>query len=194
MRLSLALVPLAVLLSLPLLAQDPPGEQDGADEPQPGLASLHEQQRERVQKEIEGTWLLMEYRPANALFHPENIRGVAMFRDSYLSINIAAQTFDPEFLGDGRQLYIQGGAHRYRINEFGELQTAAIVAYQNLADEEEVVTEPAGYPREYQVDLSDDGGELTLISPGGGSLRFSRMEPTEFPVESLDALNAARGR
>jgi hypothetical protein len=191
MRPYLALAPLALLLALPPARQDPPAQDET---PKPGLTTFLERERVRIEKEIEGTWLLMTYQPPTALFNPENIRGVAMFRDGYLSVNIMAQTFVPEFLGDGVQLFVQGGAHRYRISEFAELQTAAIVAFQNLADEDELVVEPSDLPREYKVAIDPDGGTLSLTSSYGSRLTWSRLKPTAFPSESLDALNAVRGR
>jgi hypothetical protein len=197
MRPTHVLVPLALLLALPLLPQEPaPGGDPAPEEeaPRSGFDAFFADERARIEKEIEGTWVLQEFQPADFLFDAENIRGVAMFRDGYLSLNIMAQTFVPEFLGDGGQLWVQGGAHRYRISEFLELQTAVVFAFQNLSDDEELVVEASGTPREYRVDIDAEGATLTMTNTDGARLVWSRMAPTEFPVGSLDALEQLRGR
>jgi hypothetical protein len=187
---ALLLVPFA-LAGLALARQDPPAE---APPRSPGLQGLGTDERARVEEALEGAWLLLRYDPPDALFDPTNVQGVALFHDGYLSLNVMAQTFQREFLGDGRQLFVQGGAHRFRIDEFLRLQTAAVMSFHNFDDEDLIQLEPSGSPREYDVKLDEGGKSMTLTKSDGTVLTWSKLGSSEFPPDSIEALNRVRGK
>lgn len=203
MRITFALAPAALLVALPFLPQDPvPEDGTGGDDeieitddaPTAGASGFFDSERERIEELIDGTWILQAYQPQEFLFDSENIQGLAIFRDGYMSVNMIAQTFVPEFLGDGGQLYVQGGTHRYRISEFLELQTATMIGFSNFQDVEDVALEPSGFPREYRIDIDEAGVELRMTGQDETVLIWSRLTETEFPAGSLEALDMFRGK
>jgi hypothetical protein len=189
-----AALALASFAGLALTRVQDPVETPPAAQQKPGIASFTEDKRARIEQALEGVWMLVRYDPADLLFDARNMQGVAMFHEGYLSLNVMAQTFQREFLGDGVQLYIQGGAHRYRVNEFLRLQTAAIIAFHNFDDDEDIEVEASGSPREYEIELDEEGKTLTLTKSDGAVLTWSKLGETEFPAESADALDRVRGR
>lgn len=199
MRPVLALTPLVLLLALPAVLQEPEGEGPGDEEAAPEdedantFTSLFERERERLEEAVQGTWMLQQYNPAEAVFDPENVRGVAIFREGFLSVTIMAQTFRPEFLGDGGQLWVQGGSYRYRISEFLELQTATIVGFDNYEDVDEMEVELEGAAREYRLDVEADGATLRMTAENGAELIWSRLTESALPEETIDVLDATRG-
>jgi hypothetical protein len=200
MRRSLLFLSLPAALALPLLAglaltrtQDP-AETPPAKPTAPGLAAFSAAERERIEKGLDGVWLLVRYDPPNALFDARNVQGVAMFHEGYLSLNVMAQTFQKEFLGPGIQLFVQGGAHRYQVSEFLRLQTAAIMSFHNFDDDETLEVEASGSPREYEIKLDEAGTGLALTKSDGAVLSWIKLGETEFPADSLEALDRVRGR
>ncbi len=189
---ALLLVPFG-LAGLALARQEPPAEASPRPT-SPGLQGLGTSERTRVEEALEGAWLLLRYDPPDALFDPTNVQGVALFHDGYLSLNVMAQTFQREFLGDGRQLFVQGGAHRFRIDEFLRLQTAAVMSFHNFDDEDLIQLEPSGSPREYDLKLDEGGGSMTMTKSDGSVLTWSKLGTSEFPPDSIEALNRVRGK
>jgi hypothetical protein len=200
MRISLLLLSLPAALvpvsfaGLALARPQDPVETPPAAQEKPSLAAFKAEKRERIEKGLEGVWMLLTYDPPNTMFDAHDVQGVAMFHEGYLSLNVMAQTFQREFLGDGVQLFIQGGAHRYRVDEFLRLQTAAIMSFHNFDDDEEIEVETSGSPREYEVELDEDGKTLTLTKSDGAVLKWTKLGETEFPADSADALDRVRGR
>lgn len=186
---------LSGLLAFPAGAaffQDP---DDGEDEtpPREGTFARHRyDELQRLPKEIEGAWLLMRYQPPLGVFDQNNIQGFAIFHGGYLSLTIQAQTFNAEYFGLGHQAYVQGSAHRYRFNDQLELQTAAIMGFHNLNEDEAIEFEVPTAAREYVVALSDE--ELLLTHRDGALLVFQRLGETEFPEQAADYLDTVRGR
>lgn len=183
---ALALVPLASFARG--RAQDPVTPPDvkrdakqEAKPKTPGLGGYLEDERARIVKALDGVWLLMSFDPPHDLFNSRNVQGMLMIRDGYLSLNIMAQQFGQELFGDDRQLFVQGGAHRYRIDAFGRLQTSAIMSYHNFEDEDRFVVEPSGAGREYTVALDEAGDTLKLTKSDGSVLTWMRLRQTEYP-------------
>ena len=192
-----------VLLVLPLggvFFQDPvpeEGDEEGQEEtlePAGSFANFYATERERLEAEIEGVWTLQFYEAPNAVFQQKNVQGMAVFLDGYLSLSITMQTYNEEFLGDGGQFYVQAGSHRYQFSEFLELQTASMMAYHNFDDESSITFEAAGVPREYAIDMDEEGLSFKMTRADGTALTWSRLNKTEFPEESVDYLNNARGK
>ncbi len=186
---------LSGLLALPAGAalfqdpEDPPVE----EAPTEGtLARQRYDQRQQIEKDLEGAWLLTYYQPAVGVFDQNNVQGFAIFYGGYLSLTLQAQTFEAEFLGPGHQAYVQGSAHRYRISDQLELQTAAIMGFHNLNEDEEIMFEVPTGAREYRVSV--DGEKLELTRVDGARFLFSRLGETEFPTEAADFLDTTRGR
>ena len=184
LALAAALIPAARLVQED--AQD-------AEDPPPVLG-LHQGERERLEQAIEGTWLLQRFDPADVVVNPANVQGMAIFREGFLSLNVMAQSFAPEFLGDGLQLFVQGGGHRYRINEYLELQTAAVLGFQNFDHEDLMTVETAGTPREYRLEIDQDGATMRMTRPDGTMLTWSRLTESAFPTASSDYLDRTRGK
>jgi hypothetical protein len=150
----------------------------------PGIGGFLDDERERVIQSLEGVWLLMRFDPPHDLFDSRNVQGVLMIRDGYLSLNLMAQQFGQELFGDGVQLFVQGGAHRYRIDEFGRLQTSAIMSFHNFDAEDSFTVEASGASREYVVALDETGDTLKLTKSDGSVLTWIRLKQTEYPEET----------
>jgi hypothetical protein len=189
-----ATLALASLAGLALTRPQDPVETPPAPAVKPGLGAVAAEKRARIEQGLEGAWLLVRYDPADALFDARNVQGVAIFQEGYLSLNIMAQTFQSEFFGDGFQLFIQGGAHRYRVDDFLRLQTAAIFSFHNFDDDEDLETEASGSPREYEIELDETGRTLSLTKSDGAVLLWNKLAETPFPSESSDALDRVRGK
>ena len=182
-----ALAGLAGSLFLPAFAQDPDDDLD----PSTTLFGVQQEDKARLEEEIVGAWLLTGFDSPSELVDQEDIRGFAVFHDGFLSLTIQARTFNPEFLGDGVQYWVQGGGHRYRISDFGTLQTASILGFHNVNDDGVLVFEPASFPREYTITIAD--GALTLERSDGALLSFNRLQKSTFPNEAIDYLNLTSG-
>jgi len=183
---ALALIPLASL------ARGRPQDPDKPRQKAPGLTSLVDEKRERLEKELDGVWMLVSFDPGEGFFDSRNVQGVLMISDGYLSLNVMAEQLARELFGPEVMLFLQGGAYRYRIDEFARMQTASIMSYHNFEDFREFVVEPSGTPREFMVDLDESGEMLKLIKPDRSILSFVKLGETQFPEDALNTLNRAR--
>ncbi|MCZ6596528.1 MAG: hypothetical protein O7B99_02710 [Planctomycetota bacterium] len=182
-----ALAGLAGSLFLPALAQDPTDDLDEL----PLLYGMRQADKARLEQEIVGAWLLTGFDSPREVIDQRDIQAFAVFHDGFLSLTIQARTFNPEFLGDDVQFWVQAGGHRYRISDFATLQTAAILGFHNANDRGELVFEPPSFPREYAITITD--GAMTLERSDGTRFSFNRLKKSTFPNKAIDLLNLMNG-
>ncbi|MEM7307093.1 MAG: hypothetical protein AAF682_10510 [Planctomycetota bacterium] len=190
------------LLALPLGAlylqeegDDPfgGGEQEDVKPATGTLARTFADERERLTEEIEGVWMVSSYEPAGRIIDQSNFQGFAMFQDGYLTLISQARSFGAELLGDGLSLFVQGGAYRYRVDDFLSLQTAAIMGFSNFANEDQMQFEEPGFPGEYRVEINESSTTLALIKQDSTVIRMVRLTQTEFPDQAAQYLDLTRG-
>lgn len=198
-RILLALLALAAVLALPLAGigqdggdpdQDPDVVTEDEDGPAPlGVTAVRLPERQRLTKEIEGSWLLVNFQSGTEPVDPNSVSGFAQFQNGYSTMLFEAveDNVQPPYVGG---VHVQGGAHRYKISDFLTLQLATIMGFDSFNKDSEVVLESTSFPREYQIKLQGD--MLTLSRMDGTTFWFSRMAETEFPLEALDALEQAK--
>lgn len=182
-----ALTLLACLLfPVPIPRQEPPArKQDPL-----GLA-LPEKEGERLAREVQGSWLLFEYRgPAEAPMDDE-AAGFATFQDGFLNWFLAIETYESRLFRSREAVLLQTGAYRYRFDEGGSLQVASVLAYHNMGEGGDVERESAGRVDEYTVHLSD--GVLELRNSEGVQIAFRKVEAGTFPTAAIRKLEGRRG-
>ena len=193
MRALHALTPAVLCLPLAALALQEGGEGDPEQEtPGTGLGNFFKTEQVRLEEGLEGVWRLMAYETPLGPQEMQNMEGYAFFQDGFHSLTVSARTYNDEFLGDGLQLYVQGGVYSYRIDENLRLQTAAMLGFHNTEDVDTITYESGNLPREYEVELGMDKGSLSLRRPDGTVLRFARMQRVDFPEDALRRLNLER--
>ena len=193
---------LATALFLPLkLAQGTggeappkPGTGTGQEEAPPrpaGLPGYRLASRETIAKEIEGTWMLLEYTNPREVLARNQYSGFVSFQNGFFTILLRYRTLERGLLGDRPETTVQAGVHRYRISGGNALQTATVLGFSNESGDVEV--EPGSFPREFDVDLQQD--VLTLRRWDDVAFRFRRVDGTNtFPSKAADALERNRGR
>jgi len=174
--------------------EEPDGEaveKDELDDPlMPPLQRYRRQQKLRIEKEIEGNWILMDFKDPNNPLEDEYVNGWASFHDGYMTMFLQIRRLERAVFKDRERRYFQYGAHRYRVSEDLYLQTAAIMASTNINEDRKILYEESGLPREFQIDIREDTMELTnreLVT-----LEFSRVDDTKFPVEAIQGLQQSR--
>ena len=182
-----------------LMVQDPVPETGGDEEQEipaftGSLGSIFSEERKHLEEGVVGAWTLQLYEDPNAFYNQSNIQGFAIFLDGFVSMSLTAQTYAPEFLSTSGQQYFQSGTHRYRISPLLELQTASIVAFDNMEAEKVVYYEAPGTAREYSLNIDEEGKTLKMTRRDGVALTWSRMLQTGFPEVAIDRLNLGRSR
>ena len=174
--------------------QEEEAGQEGADpldDPlMPPLQRYRRQRKVAIEKEIVGNWILMDFSDPNTPLSEEIVDGWASFHDGYLTMFLQMRTIERAIFSDTERRYFQYGSHRYRISEDLYLQTAVILASTNINEDRDILYETSGYPREFELTLVDNLLEMTNIE--GITLKYRRVEPTEFPVEAIEELQEAR--
>lgn len=187
---ALAGIPLVFVLAL----QDPaptPQEEEQEQEPLVPLSDFRRSERQRLEKEMQGTWVLTLYKGAYDVVEQSTVRGFLMFDRGLVAMNLQLIAQPHGFLGRGERYYVQAGLHRYRLTELLQLQLASVMAFTNANDDDELAADPASYPREYEITVA--GNDLTLRRWDGEELTFRRMRGGEFPEEAIRRLDQARG-
>lgn len=193
--------PLPVLLALSFApALLPPAQEPAPQAPQeevprdqlPPYERFLATERERLETEIQGNWLLIEFENPNEPARQSVMQGWASFNQGYLTLFLQYSAVEAALLREVQRRYVEVAAHRYRISEDLLLQTASILGTSNMNPSRELVPEEAGTAREFRVQLQD--GLLELITRKGTRITFRRVEETAFPVDAVLDLEATRSR
>jgi hypothetical protein len=187
---ALAVVPLVFALALQDPAPAPQGEEQ-EQEPLVPLSDFRRSERQRMEREMQGTWVLTLYRGAYDVVEQSTVRGFLMFDRGLVAMNLQLIAQPHGFIGRGERYYVQAGLHRYRLTELLQLQLASVMAFTNANDQDELAADPASYPREYDNTIA--GNDLTLRRWDGEELTFRRMRGGEFPDDAIRRLDRARG-
>ncbi len=196
-------IPLLLVAAWPLVSlqagstgQDPEGAQEpGQDSPvgdASPFASFADREALRLEEGLQGSWMLLEYRSGASVVKQENVRGFMMFSDGYVSITLHGRQRRRGFLGSTAEFFVQSGVHRYRIDEFGQLQTASLMACTADSADGNIAFDSDSFAREHKLSLKDD--LLTLYRADGGWMSYSRMNRTEFPRSAIEALDGTRSK
>lgn len=177
-----------VLLALVLPSAGP--QEPAGQEPVP-ITAFRQRERQRLEKELEGAWMLTSFQTTQEYVDPRDVRGFADFHAGFMTLILQGREPDLSLLRGAVVNYtIQAGAYRYRVSENLTLQTATIMGYSNANALGELAFDASGDAREYTLRLADD--ELTLIREGGNQFVFSRLRSSAFPNTAIEALERAR--
>jgi len=165
---SILIIPLAVM------AQD--------SKPLAPFERLAASETERLEKDIQGTWLLMELTSPEILIDPADVAGYALFREGFVSLVIHARSIQPGFLGVRQNLFYQGGVRRYRISRGQSLQMVSMIEHHNFTSGAELAFERPGTASQFSVNLADNA--LTLRTEKGDAFIFRRVTSRGFPKQA----------
>ena len=182
---------LAFFLGLPLLplAIQDEGEQV-QQEPRNAFTAFQEEESARLEKAVQGAWLLMDYQTTAFVIDPEDVRGFVMFYDGFMTLTLQAREESGGFFGTALEYTFQSGAYRYRIVDGVHLQVVGMIGFTNANEERELDFQAPLEPHEYVMTVADN--ELGLTRMDGRSFRFRKLERGEFTESSIDRLNRLR--
>ncbi len=173
-----------------------PGQETGSDEAQedatdkdditPAWLQNRKQQREMLEKGLEGGWNLIQYiddqAPAGSSVQ---LDGFAVFSRGFFAISLQGLELDPLNYQDFP--LFQSGIHNYRIGPFGKLQTSTIISSSNMSGF--VDFEIEGSVREYDVEFFAD--EMTIRTSEGTRFVWAKVEESDgeqFPLAAIELL------
>ena len=187
-----ALVLLTGLCATPLAParQDPVPQAKETQKKSHPITRFFEEEAERLQKDAEGSWILLDYTDPGAQPLEDAASGFATFHDGFLTLMVATATVEARFLRARERLLLRSGAYRYRFDQQGSLQLSSVVSYSNL-DSDDVSREPAGQAFEYYARVED--GLLELRNQDGVTVSFRKLEAGEFPAATIKKLEGRRG-
>ena len=157
-----------------------------------GIPGFRMDEQARLEKELDGTWLLIEYTNPHETVERRNYSGFAFFQNGYFSFTLRLEVLATHFFGVRPQTMVNAGVHQFRITE-NRLQTATVLAFTNENETYELEAEPGAFPREFEITLADN--QLSLRRHDGLQFVFRRVEDSgPFPKQAADALERYRGR
>ncbi len=158
-----------------------------------GISGYRQSEKERLEQELVGAWILLEYRNPREVLERGHYSGFASFQSGYFNLMLRIDALSPSLLGPQPQTIVQAGVHQYRLTGDARLQTATVMGFSNDTPDFELQADPGGFPREFAVFLKDDA--LTLRRWDDLELVFRRADATgSFPKRSADVLDRYRGR
>jgi len=184
-QLPLALSPLLALLAWPARGQEqtPPTSNP--------RTSFAESETARMEKEIQGAWMLIEYQPGDSVMDQTNARGSLIFHEGYMSIVLQTRRLSRGLITNLPEFFVQAGMHRYRIDSFQTLQTSAMLGFVAEDLGGTISFDDDNFAREHKITL--DGDRLTMHRDEGGWMTFARLGRGEFPEQAAQSLDATRG-
>jgi hypothetical protein len=178
----------AVLLSLSVLFL--PAQEQGADK-RDAVTRFIDQQAATLGKELEGSWMLMEYRDPLVPEQEGAASGFATFHDGFLTLMLAFDTAEDTLFGMREFLVLESGAYRYHIDEQAFLQLASVMSFTNNTDDGNVERDPSGEAFEYFAKIEE--GVLELRDSEGITLTFRKVAAGDFPESATRKIEKQRG-
>ena len=182
------LIALSALAASPLLSFARQDEEERAQEP---LGGIFAGEAERLEKEIEGSWMLMEYVDPDEIPLEDAASGFMTFRDGFLTWILSVEALEKRWFTVDDRVFLQTGAYRYRFDETASLQLASVLSFSNDTDDGDLQRDPA-LAFEYTVTLADD--VLELSDPDGVRMSYRRIESGEFPLNAIQKIERGRSR
>jgi hypothetical protein len=179
---------LLALAASPLLSFARQDEQKKTEQP---LGGIFAGEAERLKKEIEGSWMLMEYVDPDEIPLEDAASGFMTFRDGFLTWILSVEALEQRWFTVDDRVFLQTGAYRYRFDETASLQLASVLSFSNDTDDGDLQRDPA-LAFEYTVTLVD--GVLELSDPDGVRMTYRRIEAGEFPLQAIQRIERGRSR
>jgi hypothetical protein len=187
--------PTLLLLSgllLPVLA---PRQKEQDEKPEKKIQNpvtrFFKEQSERLTKEVEGSWALIDYMDPTEAPIEDAAQGFATFSDGFLTLMISIDTFEERLFRAREFMLLQAGAFRYRFDEQGTLQLANVMSVTNQTEDGDLQHEPSGMVYEYFAAI--EAGVLQLRDVDGVQLSFRRVTAGDFPESAVRKLESRRG-
>ena len=178
---------LVALSSLPLLLLAARNPQEGKVDLRDPLRAFREDESARIEKELQGAWILMDYAIPAMVIEQEDVRGFAMFHDGYMTLSLQAREDVPGLFRPKTNYTVQSGAYRYRIEDGRSLQTDGLVGFLSSEETSGFDFRRVLEPTEYEVQVA--GGELKLTRIDHRTFTFRRLERSEFSPSAIEKLN-----
>jgi hypothetical protein len=186
--------PIACLLLAGLLAPAPSprqAQEEPAKRTNP-VTRFFEAEGERLARELEGSWMLLDY--TDPLVSPDagSASGFAAFHSGFLTWMLAIDSATQSLLGLSEFLILESAAYRYRVDDQASLQLAAVMGFSNNTESGDVERDPSGIAFEYFARIED--GVLELRDPDGVVLTFRKVEAGDFPDSAIRKIEKQRSR
>lgn len=155
------------------------------------VSGFFEDEAARLTKELEGSWMLMEYVDPDEIPLEDAAQGFLTFHDGFLTWILAVEAFEQRFFSVSNHVFLQTGAYRYRIDERASLQLASVLGYTNDSESGDLERDPA-LAFEYTILLTD--GELELRDADGVRMVYRKVESGDFPDAAIRKIERQRSR
>jgi hypothetical protein len=180
MKPALLLTALTFLAGLLLPAARSQEEKPGKPEKSANATTrFFEGEAERLTKELEGAWMLLDYTDPAAPVGAGQASGFVTFHDGFMTWLFSVDTAEDTFFGYRAFLLLESGAFRFRVDEQANLQLASVMSFTNNTSDGDVARDRSGSAFEYFTRL--DQGVLELREPDGIVMTFRKVEAGEFP-------------
>ena len=164
--------------------QDPPGSQEPEGE-RPLRAGVFYNRGIQDPEALEGAWQITRVDLPEVPTASGDATGYALFLDGYMSLELhyryPFENPDPEFFN----IFFQAGTHRWRVDQYGRLETFSLIGSNNMNEDESLYFESPGTRRVLEAELSEDtliltkeDGETRLYLTRLGKLPFPRARAT----------------
>lgn len=183
---------LAGLLS-PTFVRQQEDRQEKPPKPKSGgaVTRFFAEEGERLEKELEGSWMLLDYTDPNIPPLDGGASGFATFHAGFLTWMLAIDSAERGLFGPRAFLVLESAAYRYHVDEQANLQLASVMSFTNNTEDGELEREPSGIAFEYFTRL--DEGVLELRDPQGVVLSFRKVEAGDFPDSARRKIDRQRG-
>jgi hypothetical protein len=173
------------------LAQEQEEEEQKEEKSKDPVVGLFADEAARLMKEIEGSWMLMEYLDPEQVPLEDAASGFMTFADGFLTWILSVEALEQRWFSVENFVLLQTGAYRYRFDETASLQVASVLSFSNDSSDGDLQRDPT-LAFEYTVVLAD--GVLELSDRDGVRMTYRRIEAGEFPVNAIQRIERSRSR
>ncbi len=188
MKLTVLLCLSALLAPVLSPRQEPPAPKKKAEG---SITRFFQDEAERLTKEIEGSWILLDYVDPAEPPDEGAAGGFATFHDGFLTLLLTIDSYETHLFRAREFLLLHAGAYRYRFDGQAFLQLASVMSVTNQTNDGELERESSNQVYEYGATLKAD--HLELRNSDGVTLSFRRITAKDFPESAIRKLESERG-
>ncbi len=179
-----------LLLSGLLVPALVPQEKPPQKKAQNSITRFFQDEAERLQKEVEGSWALMDYVDPGEAPDEGAAGGFASFHDGFLTLIVTIDSYESRMFRAREFLLLSAGAYRYRFDEQAMLQLASVMSVTNQTADGELEHESSNQVYEYTASLK--AGVLELRNTDGVTITFRKITAKDFPDSAIHKLESRR--
>lgn len=131
-----------------------------------------------IHEDMQGVWRIEKQEWNGKVWAGRDTAGFALIDEGHMAIELHLRVYFNTGINSGDEMLLQTGIYRYDFNDFGELETHALIGSNNVDDTPAVTATRPGQISRFRVRLA---GDVLILERPGSSMTLRRTQPPPPP-------------